>query len=284
MTSTRTLITPEMPAGGAALGPGAMLDALWRQRRVTRKLGSRQVQMRHRGTVFGVAWTVLNPLLLLAVYTLIFTGVLQVGGSSTAERIAFAVQMFCGMVVFSVFADTISRAPLLITSRPNYVKKVVFPLEALVTAELYASLVLGAASLLVLLVAVAVVHGGFAITALALPLVLPPLVLLTLGAAWFVAALSVYVRDVATSIGVVVTILFFLTPVFWQVGQWPEDLQTYVWLNPLAVLIESARDCLLRDRWPDGTRLLLTYIESFGVAWLGFAWFRHGKRGFADVL
>lgn len=284
MTSTRTLITPQNAPLGRSLSPAAMLETLWAHRQVIRQLGARQVQSRHRGSVLGMAWTLLNPLLLLAVYTLIFSVVLRVGGQSAAERVEFAVMMFTGMVLFSVFSDTLSRAPLAISSRPNYVKKVVFPLEALPASELYASLVLGAASLVVLLVAIAIVQGGFAVTALAFPLVLPPLVLLTLGASWLVSALSVFVRDIATSIGVVVTMLFFLTPVFWQVPDWPPELQTYVWLNPLAVLVEAARDCLLRDLWPDPLRMTLVYVASFAVAMLGFAWFRHSKRGFADVL
>ncbi len=284
MTSTRTLITPQNAPLGRSLSPAAMLETLWAHRQVIRQLGARQVQSRHRGSVLGMAWTLLNPLLLLGVYTLIFVGVLEHGGETTADRIEFAVMMFTGMVLFSVFSDTISRAPLAISSRPNYVKKVVFPLEALVASELYASIVLGSASLLVLLVAIAVVHGGFAVTAIAFPLVLPPLVLLTLGASWLISALSVFVRDIATSIGVVVTMLFFLTPVFWQVPEDPTGVQLLVWLNPMAVLVEAARDCLLRDLWPSPLRLSLVYVVSVAIAIIGFAWFRHSKRGFADVL
>ncbi|MFK7739530.1 MAG: ABC transporter permease [Planctomycetota bacterium] len=283
MKRARTVITPAMTGEGSGFLPMAMLRSMWGNRNVIRQLGARRVEARHRGSILGIGWTVLNPLLLLGVYTFVFTVLLKVGGNDAGSRTAFAIEMFTGMVLFSVFADTLSGAPQAIVGKPNYVKKVVFPLAALPAAELYASFVLAGASTAVLFLAILLTQG-LTWTAVAFPLVLPPLALLTMGAAWFIASLSVFIRDVATSIGVIVTMLFFLTPVFWRVRDWPEASRDLVWLNPLAILVESARDCLLRDSWPNLTLLAACYVVAIATAQLGWMWFQRSKRGFADAL
>jgi lipopolysaccharide transport system permease protein len=226
----------------------------------------------------------LHPLLLLAVYTVVFSVVLRVGEGRPGGRTTFALEMFAGMVVFSVFADTLSRAPTAITGRPNFVTKIVFPLLVLPAAELWASAYLAAFSGCVLIGATCLAHGGLPATALALPLVIPPLLLLTIGVAWLVAAIGVYVRDVAASIGLIVTVTMFMTPVFWRVADWPEALRCYVWLNPLALLIETVRGCLLLGEWPALLPMLAVYAVALVVAQLGFWCFQQARRGFADVL
>jgi lipopolysaccharide transport system permease protein len=158
----------------------------------------------------------------------------------------------------------------------------VFPLEALTLADLLAAAVLAAGNLVVLLAALALA-GKLTVTAVALPLVLPPLFGITAGAGWFLASLGVYVRDLASSIGVLLTVIFYLTPVFYELGQ----LGGWSWLgvlNPLAPVVDAGKRCLVHGVWPDWPSLAWSWLTGAVVAWLGFVWFRVTKRGFADVV
>lgn len=281
MTS-RVIIRAQAESLGVHLHPGELWRTLWRNRHVIAQLGQRQVQARHRGSYLGMLWTLVNPLLLLAVYTLVFTVLLPVG-VEPERRLDFVLNVFCGLVVFGVFSETVQRAPTAVVSNTNYVKKVVFPLEALVVADLWASAVAGALNLTVLMAAL-LVAGGWHWTVLWFPLVVPPLLLFTLGVSWLVAALGVYIRDLAVSIGVVVTVLFFLTPVIYRAEDVPVRWQWLLHLNPMAVFVDAARGTLLAGRAPDAVTLGVAYVVAWLVAQLGFAWFRATKRGFADVL
>lgn len=261
-----------------------MLRTLWRERHVIGQLGRRQVLSRHRGSMLGVVWTVLNPLLLLAVYTLFFTVLIPVADSKT-DRVDLVLNIFAGMIVFGVFSETVGKAAFSITGNPNFVKKVVFPLEALPAADLWAAFVHAAINLGVLVAATLCLQGALPWTLLWLPVTLPPLILLTLGAAWIVASLGVYVRDVATSISVVLTALMFLTPVFYRMRNVTDaQARALLRLNPLTDIVETTRAIVLAGEAPDWTGLAVSYALAALVAQLGWTWFRATKRGFADVL
>lgn len=278
MTSLRTVITPKA-SGPLALGPGQLLRLLYGQRHLIGQLAKRQVETRFRGSYFGALLVFVNPLLLLTAYALVLVGVLGVGG---ADRVGFVLRLFAAIVMFSVFQDTIGRSPTLITGNPNFVKKVVFPLEVLSVAEVLAATLLASASLLILLAAL-VVTGRFQPTALWFPVIVPPLLMVTLGVSWLVASLGVFVRDLASSIGVLLTTLSFLTPVFYEL----EQLQEWRWLaqlNPLAILVDTGCGLLVRGRPPDWVGIGGAWLVGALLMCLGFAWFRATKRGFADVL
>ncbi len=276
-------IRPQAPPLAGQLHPRELVLALWRHRHVVRELGRRQVHARHRGSYLGLAWTVLHPLLLLAVYTLVFTVWLPIAPGPDG-RLGFVLQVFCGLVLFGLFAETVQRAPLAVVANPNYVRKAVFPLEVLPLADLWASTVLGALNLAVLMLAVLVVQGGWSASVLWFPLVLPPLLAFTAGIGWFLAALGVYVRDLAASIGVLVTALFFLTPVLYRLDQVPDAWRWIVQLNPLATILDAARRTLLDGLAPSWPALAIAWVVALATAQLGFAWFRATKRGFADVV
>lgn len=278
----RTVIGPRQPRAAPYLRPDELWRSLWRNRHVAAHVARRQVQSRHRGSHLGVLWTVVHPLLLLGVYTLVFTELLPVG-VEPGQRLDFVLRVFCGLVLFGVFAETVQRAPTAIVGHANYVKKCVFPLEALPVADLWASAWCGALNVGVL-TAVVALAGAISWTALLFPLVLPPLLLLTLGLAWLLAALGVYVRDLSVSIGVLVTVAFFLTPIVYRAQDVPTRWQWLMECNPMAVVVETGRATLLGGTAPDWTALLVAYLLAFGVAQLGFAWFQATKRGFADVL
>jgi lipopolysaccharide transport system permease protein len=276
------------PARRQSASLAALPASLWRARHLVVQLARREVLGRYRGSVLGIAWSFFQPLLMLAVYTFVFASVLQlrwgVHGDAPESRAEFAIVLFVGIIVHGLFAEVLTRAPLLIVGNANFVKKVVFPLEVLAPVSLVAALFHALVSLCVLLLAYLVVHGTVCWTAVFLPLVLAPLVVLTLGCAWVLAALGAYVRDVGQVIGMLMTVLMFLSPVFYPVTALPASVRPLILANPLTLIIGQARDVLIWGRLPDWTALAVYALVAFAVAWAGFAFFQKTRKGFADVL
>lgn len=262
-----------------------MAGSLWHNRSLIRVLVVREVAGRYRGSILGILWSFFNPVFMLAVYTFVFSVVFKArwgtGGESRAE---FALILFAGLLVFNLFAECVNRAPSLILANTNYVKKVVFPLEILpwvaFGAALFHTLVSFAVWLLFSFWVIGVPHA----TLLLLPLVLAPLALLVMGLSWFLAALGVFLRDVAQIVGVMTTILMFLTPIFYPVSAIPERYRFFLYLNPLTFIVEQTRDLLIFGGGLAWGRMTLLSVAAFFVAWLGFAWFQKTRKGFADVL
>jgi lipopolysaccharide transport system permease protein len=268
-----------------SISPGAMLFGVWHHRNLIRQLMYREVMGRYSGSFLGVIWSFFTPMLMLAIYTFVFSVVFKArwhGGSDSKTE--FAILLFVGMIVFSIFSECINRAPGLIIGNPNYVKKVVFPLEVIPWAVLGSALFHASISLLVLFTFFILTGTSIPITSLTFPAILLPLLLFTLGLSWFLSALAVFIRDVAQTIGIAVTVLMFLSPVFYPLDALPDDFRTIASLNPLALIIESARDVLVWGRLPSLDSYLLNLLASLFVAFLGFAWFQKTRRGFGDVL
>jgi lipopolysaccharide transport system permease protein len=198
--------------------------------------------------------------------------------------VEFALVLFAGLIVFNVFSECIGRAPTLILHNANYVKKVVFPLEILPWVALGSAAFHAAVSVVVWLLAYVVLVGMPHATALLLPLVLLPLVLLVMGLTWFLAALGVYLRDVSQFVGILITVLLFVSPVFYPATALPPAYGALLVLNPLTPVIESTRDVMYWGKLPDATAWLTTLLISALVGWLGFAWFQKTRKGFADVI
>lgn len=269
------------------LSPTALLRGLWQQRDLIRQMTWREVLGRYRGSAMGLAWSFFNPILMLAVYTFVFSGVFKARWGETAGSGGhgeFALILFVGMIVHALFAEVLNRAPGLVLGNANYVKKVVFPLEILPLTSLGAALFHALVSIAVLLLASLFVYGGVPWTAVLVPVVLVPLAVLTLGLAWFLASLGVYLRDVGQTIGIITTVMLFLAPVFYPVTALPEEFRVLIMLNPLTFIIEQAREVLVWGRWPDWSGLAIYFVVSGVVAWLGCAWFQRTRKGFADVL
>lgn len=265
--------------------PKEMLVSLWRHRELIKASAKREVLGRYRGSAMGLMWSFFNPVLMLAVYTFVFSEVFNsrwsAGGDSKTE---FALVLFAGLLIFNLFAECINRAPSLIFSNVNYVKKVVFPLEILPFVGLLSSLFHSAISLGVWLLAYLVFFGIPQPTVLYLPLIMLPLMLFIMGLSWVLASLGVYLRDVGQFIGVVTTALIFLSPVFYPATALPEKYRYLMYLNPLTPAIEQARAVLFFGTPPDFIMLSVYFAAAFSIAWFGFAWFQKTRKGFADVL
>lgn len=266
--------------------PLAVFTSAWRHRDVVARLAAREVLARYRGSLLGILWSFLNPLLLLAAFTFVFSVVFESRWDvSTGGRADFALVLFAGLVVYWCFSDCAGRAPDLVLENAALVKRVVFPLEVLPWVVLLAALFHACVGVGVLLAARLALGGGAPPpTALLFPLVLAPVALLSLGCSWFLASLGVYVRDVRQVVPVGLTLLLFLSPIFYPLEAVPDGMRTAVALNPLALLVEQMRGVLLFGRVPDPAALLAVTLSGWGVAWLGLVWFTRTRRGFADVL
>lgn len=246
----------------------------------------RDVVGRYRGSVMGLAWSFFNPILMLSVYTFVFRVVFKArwGGGIEESKTEFAIILFAGIIVHSLFAECVNRAPSLILGNVNYVKKVIFPLEILPWVAMGSALFHTLVSVSVLLLFFFALNFYLNWTIIFIPLVFVPLILVTIGIAWFLASIGVYLRDVAQTIGIVTTVMLFLSPVFYPISALPPNLQNILLINPLTFIIEQTRDVLIWGRTPDFTGIAYYAAASLLIAWGGFYWFQRTRKGFADVL
>lgn len=267
------------------VGPRAVALSLWAQRHLIITLVRREVAARYQGSLLGNLWALITPLLMLAVYTFIFSVVFNArwsgGGESRAE---FALVLFAGLMVFNCFAECFNRAPRLILDNANYVKKVVFPLEILPWVSLGAAVINLCISVVVWLLFYVLMYGLPHASVLLLPVVLLPLLLLSVGVSWLLAALGVYLRDLAQLVGVLSTMLMFLSPIFYPVEALPEAFRSVLNINPLTPIIAQVRDILYWGKLPAWDYYALTLLATGLVAWAGFVLFQKTRQGFADVL
>lgn len=275
------------PSGaGFGAGPFASFRTLWHHRRLIARLAKRELVARYRGSLLGILWAVINPLLMLAVYTFVFTTVFQArwGAGDQGGSPQFALLLFSGLVLFGILSECINRAPGLLLENVSYIKKVVFPLEILPAVVLAVALANAGIGLVILVVFHLAVLGLPPATALLLPLVMLPLCLTTLGLSWFLASVGVFLRDIRQLVGVAVTVLMFLSPIFYPLSAVPEAFRGFILLNPLTVILEQSKDLLFWGRIPPIAEWGIAMLGSWAIAWLGYAWFMKTRRGFADVV
>lgn len=274
-----------MTSNGLSISPQIALRGLWRNRELLAALVQREVLGRYRGSVMGIMWSFFNPILMLSVYTFVFSVVFKARWNvANDSKTEFALVLFAGLIAYGVFSECINRAPALIVSNPNYVKKVVFPLEVLPIVTMGAALFHGLVSTLVWFAFYFVFFGMPPATALLLPFAFLPLVLLTLGLSWLLASLGVYLRDVSQVVTVLTSVLMFMSPVFYPISALPSDFQEILLMNPLTASIEMIRDVIYWGRIPDWQTYIANLVLGVVSAWLGFAWFQKTRKGFADVL
>ncbi len=265
--------------------PYEMVASFWRNRQLIATLVEREVLGRYKGSYFGVLWSLFNPILMLLVYTFVFSVIFKARWVDAGDsRVTFALALFAGMIPFNLFAECFTRAPGLILSNVNYVKKVVFPLEILPWVVMGSALFHALITFVVWLVAYTILLGFPGYTVLLFPVVLIPLILTTMGICWGIASLGVFLRDIGQFINLAVTALMFLSPVFYPISSLPVGLRIYAYLNPLSLPIEQTREVLFWGHMPAFAYFIGYTSFSIVVACLGFSWFQKTRKGFADVL
>jgi lipopolysaccharide transport system permease protein len=261
--------------------------SLWRNRDLVFQLTKREVLGRYRGSLMGLGWSLFHPIIMLTIYTFVFSVVFRAkwpGLSDDRSMADFALLIFAGMIMHGIFAECINRAPGLILSNPNYVKKVVFPLEILPWVAMASAVFHAGVSVAVMLMAQVLVDAKLPWTATLFPVVLLPLLLIAVGSAWFLSSLGVFIRDIVQITGFITTILLFVSPVFFPVSAVPDQFQPWLKLNPLTFVIESTRSVLIYGRTFDWLTWTCYVMVGLTMTCAGFWWFQKTRRGFADVL
>jgi lipopolysaccharide transport system permease protein len=268
------------------LDPLRTVRGLWRHRGLIWQLAWRDLRQRYQGSILGLAWAFLMPLFHLAVYTFVFNVVLQARWNQAGDqsRLAFALALFCGLILFNILGEAVGAAPMVVLSGANYVKKTIFPLEVLPVISLVQVLIRAAASLAILVGAILLLTGmgRWTIVLAVLPVV--PLVLMTLGISWFLAALGVFLRDISHAVTILVQMLFFLTPIVYPLSAVPESFRRWLALNPLSPLVEMMRGAAMWGQVPHWRLLVLSLAVSVVMFQTGYAFFMKSKRAFADVM
>ncbi|NDP63244.1 ABC transporter permease [Polaromonas sp.] len=256
-----------------------------RHRYLITQLARRDVLARYKGSVLGLGWGLLFPLLILLSYTFVFRTVFKArwpGGSDSTEE--FALQVFTGLVVFNLFSDLLNRAPRLVLEQPNLVKRVVFPLEILSWVAMGNAMFHAVLGLFILLLGVATVGPGLTPWTLLAPLVIMSCVPFLLGMAWLLSGLGVFIRDISHFMGPALTMLMFMSPVLYPVSSLPKGFAGLLWLNPLTVPIENLRYLLLKGQEPNWSALAIYTVAGIVFAALAYQFFVRVRPAFSDEV
>ena len=250
------------------------------------RLTEREILGRYRGSLLGIAWSLITPLSMLAVYTFVFSQVFKArwGGIEHTGPLAFAVNLFAGLIVFNMFGECVNRAPGLITSNPNYVKKVIFPLEVLAMVTVGSSIFHALTSLLILLFFTFLAYHSLHLSLFWIPLVWLPLILSSLAISWILSAAGVFLRDIGQIAAVFLNMLMFLSPIFFPSSALPEKWQPILRLNPIASVIEETRNVLVYGHNPSSQYIVFSTFTSIILCEASFRIFVRSKRAFADVI
>jgi lipopolysaccharide transport system permease protein len=258
---------------------------LTRHRYLVMQMVRREVMARYQGSILGVGWGVLSPLLILGAYTFVFRTVFKTrwpgGGDSTGE---FVLQMFAGLLIFNLFSELLTRAPRVVLEQPNLVKRVVFPLETLSWVAVGAVMFNAVIALVILVAASAVLGSHVTPWVLATPLVLACTVPMLLGFCWLLSGLGVFLRDIGHVIGPAVSLLLFVSPVLYPTSALPPFLTNLLWLNPLTVPIENMRQLIIKGVPPDWAVLIAYTAVGMLFAVAAHRLFERVRPAFSDEV
>lgn len=271
---------------------GSWYLVLWRRNKYNENAAliyqfvKRDVLARYRGSMLGIGWAVFNPLMMLALYTFAFAGVLKTRwpGAEEMGGPGYAINLFAGLIIFNLFSEVASRSSGLIVQNANLVKKVVFPLFIFSWVAVLSSMVQLFFGFLMLILAVSFYSGVFHISIITFPLIILAFVPFLLGLCWFFSSVGVYVRDLGQIMVLLINLSLFLSPIFYPASALPEYIGGLMWMNPLTLIIEQTRLALIDGAWPNWKLLLIYVTVSSGFALAGYAWFQRARKGFADVL
>jgi len=267
--------------------PLALVRSVNSHRKLISQMAWREVVGRYKGSVLGLVWSFVTPLLMLVVYTFVFSVVFKARwGAETmgGGKAEFALILFAGLIVHSFFSEVLNRSTSLIVSNANYVKKVIFPLEILPIITAVSALFHVLARFIILLVVYLLVYGELHPTLVFAPVIFLPLFTWVIGLAWFFASVGVFIRDIGQLMGIATTVMLFVSPIFFPPEAIPEQYRTLIWLNPLSLVIDQFREVVIWGRYPDWISLGIYSTVSLLVGLVGYAWFQKTRKGFADVL
>jgi lipopolysaccharide transport system permease protein len=271
-------------ARGAGRGFTLPFRSMWRNRGLIRTMVRRDILSRYTGSFGGAFWTLLNPLIMMLTYFFVFGIVLKTRFPNDPSRTGFALYFLAGMLPWLAFNEAVARAPFIMIEYRNFIKKLVFPVETLPINLVASGLVTEFFGMIVFALALLIIRGRVPLTLIYLPLVIIPQILLTTGISWFLAALGVFVRDLGQVIGYLLTVLMFVTPIFYSEQGLPKVAADLEKVNPIFTLVHSYRAVLLEAQPPDWRSLGWLALGAAIIFLLGHAWFYKLRKSFADLI
>ena len=260
------------------------INSFLQNRGLVMSLVKREIESKYKATSMGFVWVFFYPLIMLAVYSFVFGTVFSSrwGHSNNADD--FIPMLYCGLIVHGLFAETLNKAPGLIINNPNYVKKVIFPLELLPLSSLITAIFNFVISFVLLLIFLLLFKHTLQWTIIFTPLVILPIILYAMGFAWFIAALSVFFRDLEHLIGVSMSMLLFLSPVFYSTSNLPTVAKSLLAINPISYPIEELRNVAVLGMVPDFYLIAINTLIAFAISYIGLWFFQQLRPAFADVI
>ncbi len=244
----------------------------------------RELLGRYKGSVLGIAWAVLTPVVMIAIFTFIFAGIFGARFSSNSSHWDYALYLFCGLLPWSMFQESLQQSANTIVVNSNLVKRVVFPLEALPAAQVLAALGNQMFATIALLIASIIIRQRLELTALWLPVLLIPQLLFALGASWLIASLGVFLRDITQGITLLLMAWMYLTPIIYPESIVPDRFRAIMNLNPFTALVRSYRRIFLEGAPPDWPGLAYFAAFALVIFIFGYWWFARTRKSFADVV
>ena len=260
---------------------------LWelpRRRELILSLAKRDLLTRYKGSVLGLVWAVITPVVMIAIFTFIFAGIFGARFGATSSHWDYALYLFCGLVPWTMFQETLQQSATSIVNHANLVKRVVFPLETLPVSLTFAAVMNQMFGTIVLLVAIAILRHQVHATIIFLPVILVPQLIATLGVAWFVASVGVFIRDIVQGISLVLMAWMYLTPIIYPESLVPAAYRGAINLNPFTSLVRNYRRILLEGLSPDWAGLAYFAVCAAVAFLLGYWWFARSRKNFADVI
>lgn len=251
-------------------------------------LTQREILGPYKGAALGLWWSGLLPVFMLGIYTFIFSQIFQARWNNTTvnngDYATFAINLFAGLIVFNLFGDCMRQAPRLIISNPNFIKKIIFPVEILGVVTLGGACFKACISLLILSIFQICLGNWPPITYIWLPIIWLPLMLVTLSLTWALSGLGVFLRDIDQAIGIFMNILMFISPIFYPASALQGNIGSLIKLNPLAIIIEQTRKCCINGEMPDFQYLAVSIPIAFVVCEVSYRVFYNARRTFADEI
>jgi len=286
-TPATRVVSAANSASGDFINPLKLVGNLWMHRQLILQFSKREVLKRYKGSYLGMLWSFINPVFMLLIYAFVFGVILRTRwgtGISDNSFVGFALTLFTGLIIFNVFSECVTAAPGLIVNNPNYVKRIIFPLEILPVSMLGSALIHSLVSLIVLFLGLILFKVNIYWTVLLFPLVYVPLIFLCLGLGWFLSSFGVFVRDIGQLVNIIVQMLFFMTPIFYSLSSIPLRYQPIFYINPMTFIVNQFRQVILWKQLPPLKEYLMLLVVTMIICLAGYMWFMKSKKAFADVL
>jgi lipopolysaccharide transport system permease protein len=247
-------------------------------------LAKRELLSRYKGSVLGIFWAVVTPVVMIAIFTFIFAGIFGARFGNSNSHWTYALYLFCGLIPWNMFQDTLQQSSTTIVNHSNLVKRVIFPLETLPVAQAFSAVGNQLFASIALLLAVVVIEHRLALTFLWLPVLLIPQLLIAIGGGWLLASLGVFLRDIVQGVSLVLTAWLYLTPIIYPESIVPPRFSRVIQLNPFTALVRNYRRIFLENQNPDWAGLGYFTIIALLVFFCGYWWFARTRKNFADVI